>query len=142
MSVEENKATVRRIIEEIWNIGNSSLVAELFSVEYIFHSPAGDELRGPEGFERRMKLLKRAFPDVHMEIEDIFGEGDKVAYRIKTKGTFFGKLGDIEPNGKSFQTRASIFSRFQNGKVIEDFEYMTEPSFIQQIGIVWKPGRK
>jgi steroid delta-isomerase-like uncharacterized protein len=141
MSVEENKAVIRRLVHQVWNGGNTSLITELLAANYVYHNSRGDELRGAKGFERRMTVLKAAFPDLHMEIEDIFGEGDKVAYRLRTSGTFLGKLGDNEPTGKSFKTGASVFSRFEDGKVVEDVEYISEPTFVQQVGVVWTPRR-
>ena len=47
MSVEQNKATLRRMYDEVWNKGNISVVAELASPDYHF----GD-YKGPEGWGR------------------------------------------------------------------------------------------
>ena len=45
---EENKATFRRYIEEVWNRTNLEVVDEIFD-RYISHQPDGPTLeRGPE----------------------------------------------------------------------------------------------
>jgi len=142
MSVEENKVVIRRIVEEVWNAGNTALIPELLGTDYVKHSPGGDELRGLESVARVMGALRAAFPDFRMEIENLFGEGDQLAYQLRTHGTFLGKFRDIEPTGKSFTTRVSIIARFDNRKVVEEFEYMTEPSFLEQVGIAWRPRRQ
>ena len=139
MSVEENKAVIHRMVDEVWNEGDIALIPELVAADYVYLNPRGDELRGPKGFERRMTVMRAAFPDLHMEIEDAFGEGDKVAYRLRTSGTFLGKLRDIEPTGKSFVAKASIFSRFDDGKLVHEVEYVGEPTVFEQLGIVWAP---
>jgi steroid delta-isomerase-like uncharacterized protein len=142
MSVEENKAVIHRMVEEVWNGGNIPLITELVAADYVYLNPRGDELRGPKGFERRVTVMRSAFSDLHMDIEDAFGEGAKVAYRLRTSGTFLGKLRDIEPNGKSFISRASAFARFENGKIVEEVEYIGEPTIFEQLGVVWTPRRE
>jgi len=139
MSVEENKAIIRRLVQEGLNKDNIPLIKEYRAADYVYHNPAGIETRGLQDLERRITVLRTAFPDLHIEIEGIIGEGNEVAARLKTSGTFLGKFRDIEPNGKSFQTRASMFYRFGNGKIVEEFEYMTEPNFFDQVGITWRP---
>jgi steroid delta-isomerase-like uncharacterized protein len=141
MSVEENKAIIRRLVEEGLNGSNIALIKECRVADYVYHNPGGIETRGLQDLEKRLAAMGTAFPDLHIEIEDIFGEGDKVAARLKTSGTFLGKFREIEPNGKSFQTRASMFYRFGNGKIVEEFEYMTEPNFFDQVGITWRPAK-
>ncbi len=142
MSVEENKALIRRMVEEGWNGRNALLISELVSADCVYRNPRGDELRGPQGYQRRLATFGTSFPDFRMEIEDIFGEGDRVAYRVRTTGTFLGKLRDIEPTGKSFTARASMIARFANGKLVEEVEYVGEPTAFEQLGIVWTPPKR
>ncbi len=142
MSVDENKAVILRMVNEGWNGGDTALIPELVAADYVYHNPRGDELRGPQGFQRRMTAMRGAFPDLYMEIEDIFGEGDKVAYRVKTRGTFLVKFRDLEPTGKSFTARASLFARFAGGKVVHEVEYVGEPTAFEQLGIVWTPRKE
>ena len=139
MSLEENKAVIRRMVEEVWNGRNAAPVLELVSADCVYRNARGDELRGQQGYERRLAAFRESFPDLRMEIEDIFGEGDRVAYRVRTTGTFLGKFRDIEPTGKPFTARASMFARFANGKLVEEVEYTGEPTAFEQLGIVWTP---
>ncbi len=139
MSVEENKAVIRRMVDEVWNGRNGLLIPELVSADCVYRNPRGEELRGPQGYERRLAAFRTSFPDLRMEIEDIFGEGDRVAYRVRTTGTFLGKFLGIEPTGKSFTARASMFARFAGGKLVEEEEYIGEPTAFEQLGIVWTP---
>jgi predicted ester cyclase len=130
------------MVEEVWNGGHTSHLPDLVAAEYVYFNSRGDELRGPQGCERRMTVLRSAFPDLRMEIEDILGEGDSVAYRVKTRGTFTGKLRDNQPTGKSFAARASVFARFAGGKLVHEVEYVGEPTAFEQLGIVWAPRKE
>jgi len=50
MSVEQNKANIRRHVEEVWNKGNFSVIPELIATKYYFKS-GQQEYKGPEGFK-------------------------------------------------------------------------------------------
>jgi predicted ester cyclase len=81
MSVEENKAPVRRCVEEIWNKGNLAVVDELLTTDYVFHHPNGMVLHGPEEYKQLVGVVRSAFPDLHFTIDDIVAEEDKIVYR-------------------------------------------------------------
>ena len=104
MLSEQNQLAARRIGEEIFNQGILSVADELIAPNAVDHNePQGTDCR--EHFKRVATMLRSAFPDLHMHIEDLIGEEDKAAMRITITGThtgpgaFFG----IPPSGKSFQ---------------------------------------
>ncbi len=134
MSVEENKATLRRVVEEIFNKGNMSVVPELIGTGYVYHSPFG-EFKGPEGFTQFVNMTRNAFPDIHMTLDDMVGEGDKLAVRLSWRGTFKGKFGDIEPTGKPVNMSAAYFYRFEGGKEVDAMPYADMLSMYQQMGV-------
>jgi NAD(P)-dependent dehydrogenase (short-subunit alcohol dehydrogenase family) len=94
VSVEQNKATERRLYDEVWNKGNMSVVPQLVSAEYLYRGPEGD-FKGPDGYVAMVTGMRAVLPDLHFTIDDMVGEGDKLAYRITGHGTYTGKLGDV-----------------------------------------------
>src|SRR5918995_3862575 len=67
---EENKATFRRYIEEVWNRTNLELVDEIFD-RYLSHQPDGPTLeRGPQDVKRFVSEFRSAFPDFRISIDD------------------------------------------------------------------------
>ena len=134
MSAEKNKAVIRRVAEEIFNKGNMSVVPEIIAPNYVYHSPFGD-FKGPEGFTQFVGMTRNAFPDFHMTIDDMIGEGEKLAVRLNFTGTFKGKFGDMEPTGKQFNMTAAYFYRFENGKEVEALPFSDMLNFYQQLGI-------
>ena len=134
MSVEENKAIIRRAAEEVWNKGDMSVVPELIAPDYVYHSPFG-EFKGPEGCKQFVTMTRNAFPDIHMTIDDMVGEGDKVAVRLSWRGTFKGKFGDLEPTGKQVNMTSAYFYRFAGGKEVEALPYSDSLALYQQLGV-------
>jgi len=118
MGVEENKAMVRRSIEEVWNKGNLAVVDETMASSYVLHFP-GQDYKGPESFKQMVTMTRTAFPDLHMTIEDMVAEEDKVAYHLTMRGTHRGDFMGIAPTGKQVTITGISIHRFAGGKEAE-----------------------
>ena len=135
MSAEENKAVLHRLAEEIFNKGNISVVDEIIAPDYVFHGPVGMEYKGPEGFKQMVTMYRNAFPDLHMTVEDMVAEGDKVAHRLTIRGTHKGELMGIAPTGKQVTITGIIIVRFVGGKEVEAWSTMDLLGMMQQLGV-------
>ncbi|MBA7605032.1 Aklanonic acid methyl ester cyclase DnrD [subsurface metagenome] len=135
MSAEENKAVLHRLAEEIFNKGNISVVDEIIAPDYVFHGPVGMEYKGPEGFKQMVTMYRNAFPDLHMTVEDMVAEGDKVAQRITIRGTHKGELMGIAPTGKQVTDTGIIIVRFAGGKEVEAWGITDLLGMMQQMGV-------
>jgi predicted ester cyclase len=134
MSVEENKTAIRRLIEEVWNKGNLAIIPECVDVNFVFRGPVM-ELKGLEGYEQMITMLRTAFPDLHMVLEDMVAEDDKMAIRYTLSGTFRGNLGDIAPTGKQAILTGAIFFRFSNGKEVDALEFIDQLDMYKKLGV-------
>ena len=132
MSTEENKAMLRRNCEEAFNKGDLAVVDEIIANNYVYHGSGGQEFKGPEGFKQFVTMLRTAFPDLHLTVEDMVAEGDKVAHRLTLRGTHKGDLMGIAPTGKQVTTTAITISRFVGGKEVEAWSSM---DMLQQMGV-------
>ena len=135
MSVEQNKATIRRVVEEVFNKRNMSVIPELIAPGYVYRSPMGIDFKGPAGFAQFVGMMHSAFPDLHMAVDDMFGDGEKLAARLSMRGTFTGDLGPMKATGKKFNQPFAFFYRFEGGKELEAVEYGDMLSFYQQMGV-------
>ena len=99
MSVEQNKATERHIIDEM-NKGNWGITIKFFGANFIYHGPFGIEGRGLNSFKESVPEFITAFPDIHMTIEDMIAEGDKVVTRWTFIGTHRETFLGIPPTEK------------------------------------------
>jgi steroid delta-isomerase-like uncharacterized protein len=135
MSVEQNKAAQLRVWEEVFNSGNLDVIPEFFAPAYSFRSPLGIEAKGPEGFKQMIAMMRSALPDLHVTVDDMFGEGDRVATRATIIGTFKNEMMGIPPTGKRLSIPVTLISRWEGGKEVEAWESLDTLSFYQQLGI-------
>jgi predicted ester cyclase len=133
MSTSKNKANVRRLSEEVFNKGNQSVIPDLISPNYVFHTTP--ELKGLEGFKQLNTTMKTAFPDYHETINHIIAEGDMVVVFYTMNGTFKGEMAGIAPTGKKFTLTCATLSRFEDGKQVEAWPYYDTLTWYRQLGI-------
>jgi steroid delta-isomerase-like uncharacterized protein len=136
MSTEENKAKVRRVIEEVFNKGDVATVDEVIAANYVYHLPGGQELNGPEGLKQFVTMVRTAFPDFHITIDDMLAEGDKVACRYTWGGTHKGDFMGIAPTGKQVTAMGIIISHFAGGEEVELWESNDTLGMLQQMDLV------
>jgi predicted ester cyclase len=117
-SVESNKSIVARLYNECLNGRKWNLVEELLAPDFVNHL-AGT--RGREAFLRTAKALSDAFDGMHFTIEDLFGEGDRVAVRWTLRGRHVGKFQTYEPTGKPSEQKTNVIYRVEGGKLMESW---------------------
>ncbi len=139
MSAEENKTLIREIIEEVWNKGDLAAVDRYFAPDYVDHTPFPGQGPGPEGYRQVVTAIREAFPDLHLTLGDILGEGDKVAFRYTMEGTHQGDFMGIPPTGKPFSVGGMIFARVAEGKAAERWANLDTLGMMQQLGVVPSP---
>jgi len=132
VSIEENKALVRRVVDS-WNQRELGKFFEVLAPEYVEHLPTGDV---------SLKQLKdyaytffNAFPDIHITVKDMVAEGDKVAVLVNWKATHRGEYMGIPPTGKKIDITVAFLTRIEAGRWVE-FWNVTDVSLIQQLGMM------
>jgi steroid delta-isomerase-like uncharacterized protein len=141
VSTEENKAVIRRFLEEIFEGGNLELVDELFAPDYVLHDPAvPEEVRGQEGIKQYVSMYRSAFPDTRFTIEDQSAEGDRVVTRWTGQGTHQGELMGIPPTGNQVTVTGIEFDRVSGGKLQETWVNYDALGMMQQLGVVPQQG--
>src|SRR5919197_1783475 len=119
MSTEENKAIVRRFLEELVSTGNPALADELLASNYALHFGGNPPMDG-QGFRQFLGMFRAAFPDLRVTVEDEIAEGDKVATRFTWRGTHRGPFQGIAPTGKHVTGSGIAIYRVTNGQIAED----------------------
>src|SRR5438445_2451981 len=87
MRAEENKAIIRRFVEEIPNMGNLDAADELLTSGFTLHFPNMPAIEGAEAFNEIPTAIRTAFPDLVETIEELIAEGDRVVERFTLRGT-------------------------------------------------------
>ena len=139
---EENKAIVRRQEEEIHTQGNLDAADEIYAPNYVGHDPSNPEdIRGLEAAKQAAADYRKAFPDLQVTIEDLIAEGDKVATRVRFRGTHQGELEGMAPTGRRVESTGIIISRIEGGKIAEDWANFDDLGMMQQLGVVAEAGQ-
>jgi steroid delta-isomerase-like uncharacterized protein len=133
LSVEENKALIRRFIEEAWNEHNQSIIEEVVAPDYLNHAAPPEHQRGIAGAKRTLDWLVAAFPDTRFDIEDIIADGDLVAIRGTNSGTHEGEFAGISPTGKHYAVEHMHWFRVAGGKIAEHWVVRDDLGMRQQL---------
>ncbi len=131
MSLEENKAIVRRFIEA-YNKRNLDAIDDFVAPDYVDHTNRVDR----EGLKQLFNMGLTAFPDWHETIEDIVAEGDKVWVRLAYTGTHTGEFMGLAPTGKKITSKAVDIYRVVNGKLAEYWNVTDNVNILKQIGAI------
>jgi|WetSurMetagenome_2_1015567.scaffolds.fasta_scaffold670369_1 predicted ester cyclase len=117
MSVEENKAIISRIWDEC-NKGNLEVIDDYFADNFVRYDHNG-QIMDRAGYKRMCTFIVKSIPDFHVTIDDMIGEGEKIAFRMTLTGTNTGAVGPNPPTGKKVTYKEVYFARFEKGKVVE-----------------------
>ncbi len=135
MSAEDNKAIVRRLIEELWNAGNPELADQIYATDYVRHGPQAEApIRGSAALKQFAQMYLVAVPDLHHEIEDQFAREDSVVSRATARGTHRGEMMGIAPTGKPITFSMFSQHRIAGGKIVEEWIIYDLHAILQQVG--------
>ena len=134
MSTEENKAQALRSWE-IVNQRNPQLIEEIYPPDFVWHEPEGD-IRGYEQAKQFVSTYFQAIPDITISVEDAIAEGDEVVTRYTIRGTHHGETEEFgPPTGKQMELKGITIHRFEDGKIVEEWEAYDNLSVLQQLGL-------
>ncbi|MBA3260609.1 MAG: ester cyclase [Gemmatimonadales bacterium] len=122
MSVEENKALIKRYIEAF----NGKAKTEAMLSEYV----------ADEGLRRFISTFEAAFPRYELTLEDLIGEGDRVVARLVIRGTHRGEFRGAAPTGREVTFPAIIIYQIKGGKIAKHWLASDTLSLAQQVGLV------
>jgi steroid delta-isomerase-like uncharacterized protein len=132
-----NTALCRRFYDEVWNGRNLAAVAGMVAPDYVSYDPNGPDFgRGPDACREEAAYYLAAFPDLRVTVEETVVEGDRVAVRWTARGTQRGRLGGIEPTGRSVTVTGTTIWRIADGKLASARTNFDALGLFQQLGIV------
>ncbi len=117
MSIEDNKALVRRAFEEI-NHGSLGKADEYFTPNFVYHDAANPQVSNREEFMQFITGLMPALAP-QFTIEDLNAEGDTVIARYTLRGTHQGQWRGVPPTGKPVTFTSTATFHIVEGKVAE-----------------------
>jgi len=133
---EENKALVRRFVDEFQTAGKAEVANELAASDLIHHSgPAWAHAAtvGLHGAKQIIATLRAAFPDLHAVIHDQIAEGDKVVTRKTFYGTHRGQFRGVSPTGKQVSINIIDIVRIADCQMVEHWSAIDWMGLMQQL---------
>ena len=134
-----NKATFKDFQDAI-NTGDAELISktidEVFNPDVLIRTPLPVEATGAQAMKDVFGKLLRAFPDLHVAVEDVIAEGDKVVSRNVVTGTHQGEYMGLPPTGKSVTYNEIFILRFVNGRIAETWGVVDVLSQMRQLGAI------
>lgn len=119
---ERNRAAMIRIHEAV-NSRDLDVIAravdEVYHPDVRFTTPIPLPISGVEAIKQLWAMLLRAYPDVHVDMEEIITDGDKFAVRNTVTATHLGEHMGIAPTGRTVTYGEMFIGRFVDGKVAE-----------------------
>ena len=136
MSVEENKAVVRRYFEEAWNKQNLDVVDEIIAPDLLDHEVDGSEQKsGPEDVKSYLAgYYLKALPDVDITVEFQIAEGDMVLTYVTVRGTHQGELLGVPATGNPIEVTGMSVDRIERGKIVEGWVSWDQLGLLKQLG--------
>jgi predicted ester cyclase len=135
--VERNITVVRRVYDEVINQGKLDVAAEVTTPTTQVHVPFGHPGHGTPGLQKIASGLRDGFPDIFVEVDDIFGVDDMVVARWKTtRQTHTGEYRGLPPTGKEVRVTAIQIFRLENERIVEFWLEMDQLNAVRQMGVV------
>jgi steroid delta-isomerase-like uncharacterized protein len=139
VALGENKAVVRRFLEDVLVGGNMQVADEVLAEDVvnvdplIYHQPGA----GKEGIKAGIRLIHQAFPDISIQMGAMLAEDDRVMAQFVLSGTNTGPYRGLpQPTGKHGSMRTIFVFRIATGQIAEISGVADRMEFLTQLGIL------
>jgi steroid delta-isomerase-like uncharacterized protein len=119
---KEYPTLLHQWFQEVWNERRGEVIEQLLAEDCLHHGlsgPGGGPVRGRADFIAFHKDFIEAFPDLHIELDEVITEGDKLAPRFTVTGTQNGPLRGQPPTGKKVKFTGSGICTVRDGRFVE-----------------------
>jgi predicted ester cyclase len=134
MEAIERERHVRAFVEQVWNDRNYDAAADLYADTYV--NPFGT---GPAARVEPIRRYHEAFPDVHLDIEELIVAGDTVVLRATFRGTDTGGYVGRAATGRSVDEWVVTIMHFEGDKVVREWIGADKLGLFIQLGVVDNP---
>jgi steroid delta-isomerase-like uncharacterized protein len=136
---ETNKQTLRRF-HDATNTGDPELISrtidEIVEPDVLIRTPLPVNAAGAQALKEVFARLHYAFPDLHVTVEDLIAENDKVVGRNSITGTHQGQYMGLPPTGKSITYNEIFIFRFAGGRIAETWGVVDVFCQMKQLGAI------
>jgi steroid delta-isomerase-like uncharacterized protein len=136
LSTEDNKTLMHRFFEEVFNKKNLAAIDEFIAPNQVDHTLPSSLPGTREGTKRAIGMYLAAFPDLHLTVEDMVAEDDRVITRFTSRGTQKRAFVGIPPTGRQVTVKTIVIARIAEGKIVEQWGLDDQLGMLQQLGVI------
>ncbi|MDW7729789.1 MAG: ester cyclase [Dethiobacteria bacterium] len=142
MITEEIKTRFIQAVKDGWQNGNLDAWDMFYAPDCVFHKPPFPDTAGLKNVKESTKDTLGAYTDIKVEIDGLIAEGNMSSWQSTWQATHSGQSASlpIPPTGKRVTLSSCLVNRWQDGKIVEEWEYSDHLGFLQQLGIVPQMG--
>jgi steroid delta-isomerase-like uncharacterized protein len=134
IETDDNKAVVRRFIEEIFVGGRKETVDELLDDEFVAHTWPSTTGNPKDDLKAAIDRAAAGLSDARFTVDDLIAEGDQVAARLTTGATQTGEFMGMPATGKRYEIEEIHWFRLRDGKVVEHWHQFDQVGLMKQLG--------
>ena len=138
VALEQNKALVRRFIDEVFLRGSFDAVDELLTDDFTPHT-WGQVAPGKDGLRQAITRVSAGLADTTMTVEDVIAEGDRVAVRLTSHAVQVGPFMGLPPSGRAYTIGEIHIFRIRDGRVAEHWHQADFLGMLRQLGALPGP---
>ncbi|MGB3183555.1 MAG: ester cyclase [Cyclobacteriaceae bacterium] len=129
-----NHIEAQKKFGEAVNTGNLEMIRDVVADDVVDHDPAPMQGPGPQGYIDFFSMMRTAFPDMKVDVEQMVTDEENVSFAYTLSGTHKGEFMGVAPTGKSIKARGMQVGRFVDGKLKERWGSSDELGILKQIG--------
>lgn len=114
---------------------NFDRIRQLMHSEYSYTGGDGEIHKGVDAGIAVGEMYTRAFPDLQLDITNMYVDGNKVITEFVGRGTHQGELEGIAPTGKKVQIPICNIIEIRDNKIYSEHEYWDSAVLMQQLGV-------
>ena len=133
MTIEENKALVRRFVDEIFVHGSVDAVDELLADDFVGHTWPGPA-DGRTNLKQAIERVSQGLSDPSFTIEDMIAEDDRVAVRLTASARHTGTFMGMPGSGRTYEIGEIHIFRIRDGKFVEHWHQFDSVGMMRQLG--------
>lgn len=134
---------VIQVLEHGFNTNRLDLLDDLVAPDLVDHATIPLPAPGAEGFKARLGMLRQAFPDAHVSMEQVMLSGTAedltIAWRWRFRGTHGGPFADIPPTQRQVDMTGVDIERVRDGRIVEHWSFWDRMTMLEQLGLAPPP---
>jgi predicted ester cyclase len=134
-----NKAAFQRFFDEVAMGGNLALIDELCSVNFVEHEEMPGMTPGRAGVHEFFSMIRAAFPDLHVTVDHMLAEGDKVVAAVRWSGTHQGEFMGVPASGNQVSFTSWEMVRMVDGRAVEHWGLTDGMAMMMGMGAIPMP---